>query len=89
VSSQINAGASAIFTGAPVGSQIQRKAIVVSNIDANNTLVIRDKNNNFCCAVFPNTSITLPISGEVRVFNPTGANIQCYVSEVWYEENAL
>lgn len=85
--SSINGGGSVAFLGSPTGNQIQRKAFVISNIDPNNALVIRDKDNNFCCAVFANTSITLPISGEVRVFNPTGAPIQCYISEIWYIEN--
>ena len=84
----IAAATSLTLNGSPTGTQIQRKSIVVSNLDPTSDLVILDEDDDFVCAVFPRTSITLPISGVVKVRNTTGVSISCYVSEIWYVENA-
>jgi hypothetical protein len=75
------------LTGAPSQNQIQRKAIVVSNLDTGNVLRIWDENDELCCLVFPESSVTLPVSGIVKVRNDTGLAISCAVSEIWYYEN--
>lgn len=85
----IAAGATLALNGSPTGTQIQRKALVVSNIDTAAILQVLDLNNALCCAIFPQTSITLPISGEVRIKNPTGVIAAVYVSEIWYYENQI
>jgi len=84
---QINAGATVTFTGAGTGNQIQRKAFVITNLDPNNNLLIRDAAGNTLCAVFKETSITLPIAGPVQVHNATGAPISCAIGEIFYSEN--
>lgn len=76
------------FNGQPSGSQLQRKAIVVTNLDVANPLLVRDGNANVICAVLANTSLTLPISGPVDIYNATGSAISAYMGEVWYIENA-
>lgn len=75
------------FLGLPTQSgQIQRKSIVVTNLDIANPLLVRDGSDNVICAVLPNTSLTLPISGPVNIFNATGATIAAYMGEIWYVE---
>lgn len=84
----LSASATLVLNGAPAGAQIQRKAIVVSNLDPTTVLQVLDENNKLCCAVFPSTSVTLPISGPCKVKNPTGIVVAAYISELWYVENS-
>lgn len=63
---------------------VRRKAIVVSNMDLANSLLILDTAGNPGTAVFPLTSVTLPISGEVKVRNGTASAIVCYIGEIFY-----
>lgn len=72
--------------GTPTGNQIQRKSVIISNLDANGILVIKDQANAYCCAVFPLTSITFPAAGFVQIVNESGADIACYISEMWYTQ---
>ncbi len=51
-------------------------------------LYLLDGDGNFILAVFPETSITLPISDTVTVKNSTGALITVYVSEIFYIDNS-
>ena len=93
ITSALPAGTIAALTtltlsGSPTGNQIQRKNLIVSNVDTAAVLQILDENDDICAVVFPETSITLPISGVVKVRNNTGVIIACYVSEIWYYENA-
>lgn len=76
------------FNGIASGTQLQRKAIVVTNLDLANPLLVRDGNANVICAVIPNTSLILPISGPCDVYNATSAPITAYMGEIWYVENA-
>lgn len=76
-----------VFNGVPQGEQIQRKSFIVSNFDSLNPLLIRDENANVVCCVYAQTSITLPISGYVEVYNPNAGNITAYMGEIWYIEN--
>ncbi len=81
--STIGAGATLTFNTLPAGT-IRRKALVVSNMDLANSLIIRDSANVGGCAVFPQTSVTLPVSGEIKVYNGTASIIVCYISEIFY-----
>ena len=74
------------FTGAPTGNLVRRRQIVVSNLDAANPLYILDENDNLCAACFFGTSITLPTSGPLKVFNNTAAPIPVCISEIWYAD---
>lgn len=78
-----------VFNGVPSGTQLHRKQIVVTNLDLANALLVRDQTQAVICAVLPNTSLTLPISGYVEIYNPTGSVIAAYMGEVWYVENAI
>ena len=77
------------FSGSPTGTQLHRKAITVTNLDLTNALLIRDGDGATVCAVLPNTSLILPISGACDVYNPTGSTISAYMGEIWYVENAV
>jgi hypothetical protein len=72
------------FSGSPSGNLIRRRQIVVSNMDAANAIYVLDENDNFCAAVFFGTSITLPTSGPLKIFNNTGAPVPVCISEIWY-----
>jgi hypothetical protein len=86
----IAASTSVVFLGRPSGVQLQRKAFQISNMDLANSLFIQDVDPitgnpvNTGLAVFPLTSITLPIAGAVAVKNDTASAIICYISELWY-----
>ncbi len=80
----ITGGAFILLSGVPDVTQIRRKAITVSNVDPNNALEIRDPANNKILTVFANTSIILPLSEPVRVFNPTGGAISVSIGEIWW-----
>ena len=72
------------FDGAPTGFQIQRKQIVISNLDLANPVYVKDENDNFCAACQPGFSITLPVSGYVKFVNTTASPIPVCISEIWY-----
>jgi hypothetical protein len=72
------------LSGNPSGVQIQRKSVIVSNLSNSDTIYIKDNAGNFVCAVFPLTSITLPVSGIVKVVNSTAGAIPVCISEIWY-----
>lgn len=73
-----------VSTGDPQGIYVQRKQIIVSNLDQVNNLFLKDENNNYVCAVFPLTSITIPVSGPIKVVNENGSPVNVCLSEVWY-----
>ena len=80
----IGAGAGVTFTGTPGAGQLRRKAIVVSNRDTAAQLQVRDASGGPGTTVFGSTSITLPVSGEIEVFNATGGAISVYMAEIFY-----
>lgn len=77
----------ALFSGIPQGRQTQRKSLVITNLDPQTVLRVKGEDDNYICAVFPQTTIMLPISGRVLVENPTGAPVSMYSGEIWYVEN--
>ncbi len=78
----INAATGVTFDGIPTGREIRRKCIQVTNLDATLTLQIRDTDGDVVLTVFPETSITLPISEAVEVYNQNGAAVSCNISEI-------
>ncbi|MGH8016972.1 MAG: hypothetical protein ACREIA_01570 [Opitutaceae bacterium] len=71
--------------GAGAFSGLQRRSIIVSNKDPNNALELRDADDHVILTVFPETSITLPISGSVEIYNPGASAVALNVSELWWE----
>jgi len=63
---------------------IRRKSFLVSNMDLANSLLIQDDSGNPGLAVFPLTSIIIPVSTAVKVRNGTASAIVCYINEVFY-----
>ncbi|MBW7895152.1 MAG: hypothetical protein H3C27_08560 [Opitutaceae bacterium] len=72
------------FTGITAGLLIRRKAIQVTNLDAALDLQLRDPDGNVILTIFPRTSITLPISEEIEVYNQNGSAVACNISETWW-----
>ncbi len=73
-----------VFTGIPTGLRIRRKSIQVSNLDPALNLQVRDAAGNVALTVFAATSITLPISEYVQIWNASGGNIASSLSEIWW-----
>lgn len=80
------AGNAAIaLSGVPATGQLRRKAIVVSNVDANLNLQILDgTGTNIILTIFPNTSIILPISEACSIKNPNGSALALTYGEIWW-----
>lgn len=83
---QIGATSGETFTGVPPAGSLRRKAIQVTNEDATLRLHLRDADGNVGLIIFPETSITLPISESVQVFNPNGAAVAARVSEIYWQQ---
>lgn len=73
---------SGVGTGAHIGRQ--RRSFLISNADASLPLQLRDAAGHVVLIVFAGTSITLPISGFVRVYNPNPSPVAAYVGELWW-----
>lgn len=76
--------AGVVLDGIPTGLRIRRKSIQVSNLDPALNLQIRDAAGNVALTVFAQTSITLPISEYVQVYNASGGAIASSISEIWW-----
>lgn len=81
---QLAATTGVIFDGIPAGIRVRRKCLQVTNLDANLLLQLRDADGHVVLSVFPETSITLPISGPVEVYNQNGSPVACNISEIWW-----
>lgn len=81
---QLDAGDTLALPGTPGAGQLRRKAILVTNLDANLNLEILDGNGDKILTVFPRTNITLPISEACSVHNANGSNIACNIAEIWW-----
>jgi hypothetical protein len=81
---QLAATTGVTFDGIPSGIRVRRKCIQVTNLDANLLLQLRDDAGHVVLSVFPETSITLPISGPVEVYNQNGSPVACNISEIWW-----
>lgn len=64
--------------------RIRRKAITIDNQDPSLPLHVRDTSGEVALHVRAETTITLPISREIEVYNPHGAAVACSVSEIYW-----
>lgn len=81
----LNAGDLIALPGTGIGGNFQRKAVLVSNSDATNSVTICDlPGTSVLCYVEPNTSIILEVSGAVSVKNPNLVAVNASVSELWF-----
>jgi len=72
------------FNGVPSGSQIQRKEIIISNLDTTSSLDILDKNDNAFAVVPFGQIVALQTSDSIKVRNNTGSAITYRVGEIFY-----
>lgn len=72
------------FTGLPAGNLFRRKCIQISNEDPNLDIYIRDSSNRVGLTVYARTSVTLPISQSVNVYNFNGVAVSVRISEIWW-----
>lgn len=70
--------------GNPTTTRIRRKAIVVVNLDPAIALELCDAAGVVGAVVRATESVTLPISGFVRIKNSSGAPVACHLSEIWW-----
>jgi len=61
-----------------------RKQIIVTNLDAANSLRVLDANNNCIGVVFAASAWTVETSGQVKVYNPNGAGVDYNVGQIFY-----
>tara|TARA_R110000803_G_scaffold188111_2_gene250522 strand:+ start:2816 stop:3463 length:648 start_codon:yes stop_codon:yes gene_type:complete len=80
-----NAG-SVVFSGVPTGTQIQRKAIIVTNEDAAGKLEISD-GTNVGAMIFKESNFLLEAAGSIEIHNNSGGVITCKIMEIWYVNN--
>jgi hypothetical protein len=81
---ELAAGNGVSFNGIPTGRRIRRKAILVTNLDANLRLQFRDAGGRVIASVFPEQTYSLPISKAVEVYNPNGSALACNIAEIWW-----
>lgn len=81
---QLLAGAGVTFDGIPSGDRIRRKSIQVTNLDVAARLQLRDADTHVILEIFGETSINLPVSESIQVWNPNGAAVACAISEIWW-----
>jgi hypothetical protein len=77
----LSGSATRTFAGSDNGHS--RKAIVVTNLDAAQTLTIQSGGTD-CAAVFPGTALILETNASVIVKNSTGNTINYFVCEIYY-----
>lgn len=76
------------FPAAPASAtrDVRRKAIVVTNEDPTLSLQVRDAAGVVGHTIFAQTAITLPISGDVEIYNANGAPVACRIAEIWWTQ---
>lgn len=70
--------------GAATPTQLRRKAILVSNLDPNLNLQLKDQNGDIAHTIFANTCQIIPVGGLVTLHNPNGSAISCEFAELWW-----
>lgn len=86
---EIPAGSFVDFAPQLGGGVLRRKAIIVTNLDANENLRLTDTDGNTFMTVFARSSVTLPISDVLRINNDTGDALSCNVGQIEYVESNL
>ncbi|PXA04828.1 hypothetical protein DDZ13_06595 [Coraliomargarita sinensis] len=71
------------------GGVISRKSVLITNLDPNEKLRLEDADNNTFLTIFPNTSVTLPISDTFSIHNDTGEAVSVNIGEIVYVEGNL
>lgn len=76
------------FLSAPgsMSRDVRRKCIVVTNEDPTLSLQIRDLSGVVGHTIFAQTAISLPISGDVEIYNANGAAVACRIAEIWWTQ---
>jgi hypothetical protein len=70
--------------GAPAFGLLRRKAVQVANLDPAVNLELRDGDDNVGLIVRPGETLTQPVSGPIRIANPSAAPVACRISEIWW-----
>jgi len=78
------AGASVVLSGVPAANRIRRKAVMVTNFDLANPLLICDALGNAFSACLAGTAWVQNVVTAVSVKNASGTAISCAIGEVWY-----
>jgi len=78
--------ASIAFSGVPTGTQVRRKALIVTNQDSAGSLEISD-GTNVGAIVFKESNFLLEGAGPIEIHNNSGGAITCKFMEVWYVNN--
>lgn len=82
----IAAGVILPLSGAAVGINYRRKALIVSNSDASSRITVCDFSGaTVLCYVEPSSSIIIDVSGPVAVKNPSASSVAVSVTEIWYQ----
>lgn len=71
------------------GGVISRKSVLITNLDANEKMRLEDADNNTFMTIFPNTSVTLPLSDTFSIHNDTGSALSVNIGEILYVEGSL
>jgi len=67
-------------------SDIKRQSVVVTNLDPASNLVWSNgatPTDVVGGVIFPQRQVILPVSEFIRIKNPTGSAIACYITEIW------
>lgn len=81
---QIGAASGVTFPPVLTTPRVRRKALLIDNQDPALPLHVRDVAGNVAFHVRAETTITVPASGIVEVFNPAGAPVACSVCEIYW-----
>jgi hypothetical protein len=71
------------FTSTATATRVRRKDIVFTNFDASAYLQLR-VGSTVCGAVWPQTSIILPITTPITLHNQNPSSVACAVMEIYY-----
>ncbi len=76
------------FPAAPAANNrdVRRKAIVVTNEDPALSIQVRDYAGAVGHTIFAQTAVSLPISGDVEIYNANGAAVACRIAEIWWTQ---
>lgn len=65
---------------------ISRKSILITNLDPTENMRLEDVDNQTFLTIFPQTTVTLPISDTLSIHNDTGAALSVNIGEILYVE---